>query len=64
MDNTDDKIKLLIERLKTDGIVKSTVKDGHLFGFSKEKLTELLIQVEKSGQDYLILHIKDPGKLN
>ena len=60
----DEKIKHLINKITEDGIGKMTVKDGNIWGFSLKKLRELVAQCEAKGVEHVIMHVKDPDKVN
>jgi len=61
----DEKIRQLISKITGDaGIGSMTVKDGHMWGFSLKKLRELVAQMEAENKEYVLLHVKDPSKVN
>jgi hypothetical protein len=60
----DDKIKQMLNRLNEDGVSTAKVNDGQVFCFSKKRLLDLVEQLKKDEQEYCIIFVKDPSKVN
>lgn len=56
----DEAMKILLERLKDNGIATASVKDGRILVISREKLQELFAVVSEKAEKYITLFIKDP----
>ncbi len=49
----------LLTRAETDGVAVVNVRDGAVYAFSKKKLLELVQVCEDSGQDTVIVMVKN-----
>lgn len=59
MSDTNKAIKLLMARVEIDGVATASVSDGRVYIFSKKKLQEILATCEESGEDKIIVLVKD-----
>ena len=60
----DEQIKLLIERMREDGIATCAVKDGRILAISRKKLRELTMMLDCEDKDECIIFIKGADTLN
>lgn len=58
----DDDLKwageYLAEMLKNEGVGAIKVKDGELFAFKRDRVEDLIKQMDKSGKDSVIVFVK------
>lgn len=55
----NERIDMLMEELKSKGIVMATVKDGKCFFFSKAVIQEMLDKVNTGNREYVYLFVKN-----
>lgn len=59
-DDQDTKIKQAVDAAKLNGVSATTVQDGHVLIFTKEKLQELLAAAESTEREMVIVVVKRP----
>ncbi len=57
-DEYDAKIKLAVEQAKLAGVSCTTVDDGHVLIFTKDKLQELITAAESTSREMVIVLVK------
>jgi hypothetical protein len=55
-----DGVDFLMKTAETQGVTVASVSDGHVMVFTRAHLEMFLAQIEKSGQDKLVVFIKQP----
>jgi len=60
----DDGLKILLERMREDGIATCMVKDGRILAINRKKLRELTMIMDCEDKDEIIIFIKGAETLN
>lgn len=61
---SDKDIKVLMERVKTDGVVSVKVADGRVFLFSIKTLEDLVDAALEKGSEHVSVFIKNSLSIN
>jgi hypothetical protein len=59
-DDQDSKIKRAVETAKLAGVSATTVEDGHVLIFTRQKLEELLEAAKSTEREMVIVVVKRP----
>lgn len=63
-DTLDKAADRLLKEADKTGVAVTKVNDGHILVFTKEHLIAILAKVEASGQDKVLVFVKDRMTLN
>jgi hypothetical protein len=57
-DEQDRKMRQALASLEINGAATLRVNDGQIFFFSKKKMVELLAELEKTGEEKVVIFVK------
>ncbi len=62
-DSKNGYVERLMEQAKIYGVASAKVTDGHIYIFSKESMEGFLKAAEESGENTIIIHVKNAPTL-
>jgi hypothetical protein len=59
---TEDGVDYFLEIADKSGVAVTSVRDGHVFSFSKGHLEGMLDAIKESGSDHVLVFVKNSDK--